>query len=87
MDWVPTLGTGGGSKIAQKGSGSVDPDRAFGRYAQHGSEEDSARAADVESLMPNFVRIPRERTTFTPVEMQTGYDNRSKRREHWEVVA
>ena len=37
--------------------------------------------------MPNFVRRPREKPTFIPVEMQLDYEAGSKRKEPWDIVA
>ena len=89
MEWEPSASIDLEPKagFSRQGSSSVDPDRVFGRYAQHGNEVDTSRAADIESLMPSFVRRPREKPTFIPVEMQLEYENRSKKKEPWEVVA
>ena len=37
--------------------------------------------------MPNFVRRPREKPTFVPVEMQTDYESGERGREPWDIVA
>ena len=63
------------------------PDSAFKRFAQPGPEEDGCRSADLEGLMPNFARRPREKPTYIPVEMQNDYESGAKKREPWDIVA
>ena len=59
----------------------------FGRFDKQGVEEDVSRSVDLESTMPNFVRRPREKPTFIPVDMQVEYETADKKKEPWEVVA
>ena len=59
----------------------------FGRFAKQGVGEDVSRSVDLESMMPNFVRRPREKPTFIPVDMQVEYETADKKKEPWEVVA
>ena len=59
----------------------------FATFAEPGTEEDCTRAADIESLMPNFARRPREKPTFIPVEMQPDYAAGGRKKDPWEVVA
>ena len=59
----------------------------LGRFAQPGMEEDVTRSADIEGLMPSFVRRPREKPTFIPVEMQLDYEAGARSKEPWDVVA
>ena len=63
------------------------PDSVLGRFAQPGTEEDVTRSADLEGMMPSFVRRPREKPTYIPVEMQIDYESGTKAKEPWEVVA
>ena len=63
------------------------PDSVFARFAAPGMEEDSTRSAEIEVSMPNFVRRPREKPTFIPVDMQMDYEAGSKKKEPWEIVA
>ena len=64
------------------------PDSAFKHFAQSGLEEDTVRSAEIESLMPNFVRRPREKPTFIPVDMQIDYETGgTKKKDPWDIVA
>ena len=78
---------GRGKRLSTKSIVGGGPDGAFRRFAQPGVEENEGRSADLESLMPNFVRRPREKPTYIPVEMQADYESGGKRREPWDIVA
>ena len=60
-------------RLSTKSIVGSGPDSALKRFAQPGVEENEGRSAALGSLMPNFVRRPREKPTHIPVEMQIDY--------------
>ena len=64
-----------------------DTDSVFANFAKSGLEENGSRAAEIEGMMPNFARRPREKPTFIPVEMQAEYESHRGKKGPWEIVS